>query len=70
MVAAVLQEKGFQSVRPEQISALVQHSGAIDRVRHLAVDYARRAKACLNGAYSDYGRALLAVPDFILDRES
>jgi octaprenyl-diphosphate synthase len=71
LVATVLEEKGFQSVRPEQIAELVRNSGALDRARQLAYDYASRAKACLNGsAHSDYGRALLTVPDFILDRES
>jgi len=71
LVATVLEEKGFQSVRPEQITALVRNSGALDRTRQLAVDYAQRAKTCLNGwADSEYGRALLTVPDFILDRDS
>src|SRR5574337_1293302 len=49
MVATVLEEKGFQSVRPEQITALVRNSGALDRARQLAHEYASRAKACLNG---------------------
>ena len=71
LVAAVLEEKGFQSVRPDDITALVRESGALDRARQLAVDYALRAKACLNGGgHSDFGRALLTVPDFILERES
>ncbi len=71
LVAAVLEEKEFHSVRPEQITALVHNSGALDRTRNLAHEYAYRAKACLNGnAASEYGRALLTVPDFILDRES
>ncbi len=71
LVATVLEEKGFQSVRPEQISALVRESGALDRVRQLACDFAARAKACLNGwAHSEYGRALFTVPDFILERDS
>ena len=70
MVRTVLEEKGFHSVRPEEISALVRDSGALDRTRQLAHDYASRAKACLNGAaQNEYGRALSAVPDFILDRE-
>ena len=70
MVRAVLDEKGFHSVRPEEISALVRDSGALDRSRSLAVEYAARAKACLNGrAETEFGRALAAVPDFILDRE-
>jgi geranylgeranyl pyrophosphate synthase len=71
MVRTVLEEKGFHSVRAEQISALVRDSGALERTRLLANDYASRAKACLNGrATSEFGRALFAVPDFILDREN
>ena len=70
MVRAVLDEKGFHSVRPEEISALVRNSGALERTRRLAHDYAGRAKACLNGkGETEFGRALRAVPDFILDRE-
>jgi octaprenyl-diphosphate synthase len=71
MVSKVLEERGFQTVRPEEISALVHESGALDRARHLAHDYAERAKASLNGcADSEFGRALMTVPDFILERES
>jgi octaprenyl-diphosphate synthase len=70
MVRTVLEEKGFYSVRPEQIAALVRDSGALERTRRLAHDYANRARACLNGrASTEFGRALFAVPDFILDRE-
>jgi octaprenyl-diphosphate synthase len=71
LVRTVLEEKGFVSVRPEQIVALVQESEALDRTRRAAHDFARRAKACLNGSSkSDFGRALLTVPDFILDRDN
>ena len=49
LVAQVLEEKEFDSVRPETLVALVHESGALDRARELAHDYARRAKACLNG---------------------
>jgi octaprenyl-diphosphate synthase len=71
LVQTVLEEKGFESVRPEEITALVQESGSLDRTRNAAHDFARRAKACLNGnATSDFGRALLTVPDFILDRDN
>jgi octaprenyl-diphosphate synthase len=71
LVNTVLEERGFQSVRPEQITALVQQSGALDRTRAVAHDFARHAKACLNGnATSDFGRALLTVPDFILERDN
>lgn len=71
LVATVLREKCFGSVRPEQITSLVRDSGALEHSRRLAVDYATRAKACLSVLPdSEFRRALLAVPDFILDRES
>ena len=71
LVARVLEEKEFDSVRPETIVALVQESGALDRARNLAHEYARHAKACLNGhGDSEYARALLTLPDFILEREN
>lgn len=71
LVATVLREKSFQSVRPEQITSLVRDSGALEHSRSLAVEYANRAKASLNALPdSEFRRALLAVPDFILDREN
>jgi octaprenyl-diphosphate synthase len=71
MVARVLAEKEFHSVKAETIVALVQDSGALDRARMLAHDYARRAKACLNGhGDSEFTRALATLPDFILEREN
>jgi octaprenyl-diphosphate synthase len=71
MVKRVLEEKEFHSVRPETIVALVRDSGALERTRNLAHDYARRAKACIaSNADSEYARALLTLPDFILDREN
>jgi octaprenyl-diphosphate synthase len=71
LVARVLEEKEFDSVKPETIVALVQDSGALGRARTLALDYAGRAKACLNGhGKSEYARALATLPDFILEREN
>ena len=70
LVARVLEEKEFDSVKPETLVALVQDSGALDRARSLAHDFAHRAKACLNGGDSEYARALATLPDFILEREN
>lgn len=71
MVARVLEEKEFHSVQPETLVALVRDSGALDRARNLAHEYARRAKECIgDGADSEYSRALLTLPDFILEREN
>jgi len=71
LVARVLAEQEFKSVRPETIVSLVQDSGALDRARNLAQEYAQRAKSCLNGhSNSEYARALATLPDFILEREN
>ena len=71
LVAAVLEERGFQSVRPEQITELVRATGALERAAKLAREYASRAKVCLEGLPdTEYRRALLAVPDFILERQN
>ena len=71
LVATVLREKGFTSVRPEEITSLVRDSGALECSRRLACEYAARAKESLSVLKdSEFRRALLAVPDFILDRES
>lgn len=71
LVSTVLAEKGFHSVKPEQITDLVHESGALDRARRAAHNYAARAKECISGLGDpEYRRALMTVPDFILDRES
>ena len=71
LVAKVLEERDFQSVRPEQITKLVKETGALERCAKLAREYVSRAKASLSELPdTEYRRALLAVPDFILDRES
>ena len=71
LVAKVLEERDFLSVRPEEITRLVQQTGSLDRAAALARDYARRAKAALDELPpSEFRRALLAVPDFILERQN
>jgi octaprenyl-diphosphate synthase len=70
-VAKVLEERGFLSVKPEQITRLVKDTGALNRASNLARDYVSRAKTALEELPdSEYRRALLAVPDFILDRKN
>ena len=71
LVAKVLEERDFVSVRPEQITKLVHETGALTRAATLAREYVNRAKACLEELPdTEYRRALLAVPDFILEREN
>jgi octaprenyl-diphosphate synthase len=71
LVAKVLEERDFQSVRPEQITRLVKETGALERSAKLAREYVNRAKASLSELPdTEYRRALLAIPEFILDREN
>jgi octaprenyl-diphosphate synthase len=71
LVAKVLEERGFESVRPEQITKLVRETGALDRSATMAREYVCRAKECLQVLPdTEYRRALMAVPDFILEREN
>ena len=71
LVAKVLEERDFQSVRPEQITKLVQETGALDRSLNLAREYVQNAKSSLDILpETQYRRALYAIPDFILEREN
>jgi octaprenyl-diphosphate synthase len=71
LVEIVLQERDFRSVRAEQITSLVRETGALQRATVMAKEYVRRAKASLEVLPdTEYRRALLAVPDFILEREN
>src|SRR5271168_768050 len=71
LVEKVLEERDFRTVRAEQSAKLVRETGALERARKLAKEYVRRSKASLEVLPdTEYRRALLAVPDFILDREN
>jgi octaprenyl-diphosphate synthase len=71
LVEKVLEERDFRTVRAEQIAKLVRETGALERATNLAKEYVRRSKASLEVLPdTEYRRALLAVPDFILDREN
>jgi octaprenyl-diphosphate synthase len=71
LVAKVLEERDFISVRPEEITKLVRETGSLERSATMAREYVGRAKECLQVLPdTEYRRALLAVPDFILEREN
>jgi octaprenyl-diphosphate synthase len=71
LVEKVLEERDFRSVRPDEITKLVRETGALERATQLAKEYVRRAKLSLEVLPdTEYRRALLAVPDFILEREN
>ena len=71
LVSKVLEERDFRNVRPEEITSLVRETGALKRATQMAKEYVQRAKASLEVLPdTEYRRALLAVPDFILEREN
>jgi len=64
-------KKNLIPCAPKRSFLSVQESGALDRARALAQDYACRAKACLNGGPdSEYFSRPRDAPDFILEREN
>src|SRR6202451_2606290 len=71
LVEKVLEERDFRGFGAGEIAKLVRETGALERATKMAKEYVRRAKASLEVLPdTEYRRALLAVPDFILSREN
>jgi octaprenyl-diphosphate synthase len=69
-IAAVLEDRGFERVAPEQIARLARETGAIQEARLLAETYADAARRdLLVFERSPYREALALLPDFILARD-
>lgn len=69
-IETVLRERSFDSVRPEEILALVARHGTVERTRALAEENARLARAALAPLPDgDAKEALLYAPEFILTRD-
>jgi octaprenyl-diphosphate synthase len=70
LVTTVLRENGFGTVNKEAILDLVRKYGTVERVLDKAHAYARQAKENLAGFPTCQEReALLAVPDYIVERD-
>jgi octaprenyl-diphosphate synthase len=70
LVKTVLKENGFGTVHKEVILQLVERYGTVDRVLAKAKSYARRAQECVVGFRPSEARdALLAIPDYIIERD-
>ena len=71
-MAKVLEERDFLSVRPEEITELVQQTGALARATQAGAEitWSARKHALEELPDTEYRRALLAVPDFILERQN
>lgn len=69
-IQAVLEDRGFDRVSPDEIARLARESGALDEARRLAETYADMARRDLNAfERSPYSEALALLPDFILARD-
>ena len=70
-IAAVLEERAFARVRPEEILELVRREGTLDETLALAERQAAVARAALAGfPDSDARRALELAPDYVLRRRA
>ncbi len=68
-IEAVLEDRGFDRVPPDEIVALARDSGALEEARLLAERYAAAARRDLRALdRSPYREALELLPDFILAR--
>jgi octaprenyl-diphosphate synthase len=69
-IRAVLDDRGFDRVSPEEIARLARDSGALDEARSLAESYAENARRdLLVFDRSPYREALGLLPEFILARD-
>jgi octaprenyl-diphosphate synthase len=70
MIAHVVSSKSFDGVDPAEVIEMVRKHGAIEQTRDIARDYARRARASLEGFPPSPARdALNLALDFVLDRD-
>lgn len=70
MIETVMQERGFNSVRREDVLRLIRETGTLSRARQAADHYANEAIESLSlFPPSPYRQALLSVPRFIVERE-
>jgi octaprenyl-diphosphate synthase len=69
-IQAVLTERNFNGVTQPQILNILQRHGSVEFAMNTAFQYAEAARTALNGLPdSEYKRALMWVPDFVVARD-
>ncbi len=69
-IFTVLTEQNFSRVTHNEILAILARNGSVDYAMNAAYRYAEKARTALTGLpESEYKRALLWVPDFVVARE-
>ena len=70
MIQTVLREGTYSTVRQKDLLDAIMRTGALDRARAQANDFAEDARSALHQLPdSDYSEALSALPTYILDRD-
>jgi octaprenyl-diphosphate synthase len=70
MIETVMRERGFESVKREEVLRVINESGTLGRARSEALRYAGEALDALNVfPPSQFRRALASVPRFIIERD-
>ncbi|HMG33079.1 MAG TPA: polyprenyl synthetase family protein [Blastocatellia bacterium] len=70
LIETVMRERGFVSVQREELLNLLIETGALERARCEARQYAEEASQCLSiFSPTRYRQALLSVPRFIVERD-
>ena len=71
MVETVLEERAFESVKHEQVLEMLNRYGSISYAHDAAAKYAESARAAIcSFPDSEIKRALLSIPDFVVERSN
>jgi octaprenyl-diphosphate synthase len=66
----ILDDRSFERVTHEQLQEILKRNGSIDYAMAIADRYAEQSREALNGLpESEYKRALLWMPDFVVARD-
>ncbi|HEX5236694.1 MAG TPA: polyprenyl synthetase family protein [Silvibacterium sp.] len=69
-ILTVLSDRNFEAVTHGEILGILNRNGSVDYAMNTAFQYAERARASLTGLPdSEFKRALLWVPDFVVARD-
>ena len=69
-IQTILTDRNFEAVTHAEILEILNRNGSVDYAMNTAFQYAETARASLNGlAESEFKRALLWVPDFVVARD-
>ena len=70
LIARIAELKSFDGVDPHEIIAIVERYDALDKTRHIARDYAARARAALEPFVDSPAKETLDLAlDFVLERD-